>query len=132
MSLLFDSSAILNLSHEGKTETFIDHATTPLAQYEIGNAVCKKVNLTHELTEGAGKQYLTKVLDTLRYMGEVKIENAEAILEIAHKERLSYYDASYIQAAIASASTLVTDDIRLRRVAAKYIETTDSQHTQPQ
>lgn len=132
MSLLFDSSAIINLSHEGKTELYIDHVTTPLAQYEIGNAVWKMVNLTNEMTEDAGKQYLTKILNTLQFMERVEIMDAEVVLEIASRERLSYYDASYIHAAIASASTLVTDDQRLRRAATKYVKTIDSQHTQPQ
>jgi predicted nucleic acid-binding protein len=132
LSLLFDSSAILNLSHEGKTETFIDHATTPLVQYEIGNAVWKMVNLTHEMTEDAGKQYLSKTLETLRFMTEIAINDVQTVLEIASRERISYYDASYIHAAVVSASTLITDDIRLRRVATKYVRTADSQHTPPQ
>ncbi len=130
MSLLFDSSAIINLSHEGKTELYIDHFTTPLAQYEIGNAVWKMVNLTHEMTEDAGKQYLAKTLETLQFMTEIKIDDAETVLEIASREHLSYYDASFIHAAIVSASILVTDDLKLRRAATKYLKTTDSQHVQ--
>jgi predicted nucleic acid-binding protein len=131
LSLLFDSSAILNLSHDGKTELFIDHTTTPLAQYEIGNAVWKMVNLTHEMTEDAGKKYLTKILNTLQFMERVEIMDTEVVLEIASRERLSYYDASYIHASIASASTLVTDDVKLRKTAKKYVTTTDSQHIPP-
>jgi len=131
LSLLFDSSAILNLSHDGKTELFIDHTTTPLAQYEIGNAVWKMVNLTHEMTEDAGKKYLTKILNTLQFMERVEIMDTEVVLEIASRERLSYYDASYIQASIASATTLVTDAVKLRKTANKDITTTDSQHIPP-
>ncbi|MCX6647855.1 MAG: type II toxin-antitoxin system VapC family toxin [Candidatus Bathyarchaeota archaeon] len=126
MSLLFDSSAIINLSHEGKTELYIDHVTTPLAQYEIGNAVWKMVNLTHEMTEDAGKQYLTKTLETLRFMTEIIVDDAETVLEIASRERLSYYDASYIHAAVTTASILVTDDTKLRKVAARYVTATGS------
>ena len=131
MSLLFDSSAIINLSQERRTESYIDHATTPLAQYEIGNAVWKMVNLIQAMTEDAGKQYLTQILETLRFMTAIGTDDAETVLEIASRERISYYDASYIQAAIASSFTLVTDDAKLRRVAAKYVTVTDSQHIQP-
>ena len=128
MKLLLDASAILNLSNGGKTEQYIDHATTPLAQYEIGNTFWKKVNLTHELTENVAKQYLAKTLETLQFMKKVEIENAETILEIASREHISYYDASYIHAAATSSATLITDDTKLRKMASKYVQASDSQH----
>ncbi len=128
MRLLFDASAILNLNHDGKTEQYIDHATILLAQYEIGNAVWKKVSQTHEMTEDAGKQYLAKTLETLRFMTEIDIVDASSVLEIAARERISYYDASYIHTARVSASILITDDAKLRKAAVKYVKTNDSQH----
>jgi predicted nucleic acid-binding protein len=130
--LLFDASAILNLSNEGKTGQYIDHVTTPLAQYEIGNTFWKKVNLTHELTEDIAKQYLAITLETLRFMTKVEIEDAQTILEIASREHISYYDASYIHAAATSSATLITDDIKLRKAATRYVQATDSQHVPTQ
>jgi predicted nucleic acid-binding protein len=128
LKLLFDASAILNLSNEGKTGQYIDHETTPLAQYEIGNTFWKKVNLTHELTQDVAKQYLAQTLETLQFMNKIEIEDAETILEIATREHLSYYDASYIHAAATSSATLITDDAKLRKTALKYVPASDSQH----
>lgn len=128
MRLLFDSSAIIALSEIGGAEAFIDHATTPLARYEIGNAVWRKVNLTHELAADAGGIFLARMLEDIEFMTEVEIDDAEAVLDVAVREQLTYYDASYIRAAVVTGAALVTEDAKLRRAAEKYIEATDSRH----
>ena len=45
------------------------------------------------------------------------------ILDIAVKERLTFYDASYIYLAKKSVLTLVTHDDTLSKIAKKYVKT---------
>ncbi len=42
------------------------------------------------------------------------------------KEGLTYYDASYIQAAVDNGLTLVTDDEQLYKTDRKYVKTITS------
>jgi hypothetical protein len=48
-------------------------------------------------------------------------------LKIATEENLTYYDASYIQAATKNGFTIVTDDDKLLKKAKKYTEAITSQ-----
>jgi predicted nucleic acid-binding protein len=56
-------------------------------------------------------------------MKEASVKYEAAALIIAVEEGLTYYDASYIQAAIDNASILVTDDAELLSKAKRYVET---------
>jgi predicted nucleic acid-binding protein len=60
-------------------------------------------------------------------MRELSVEDASSILIIAIEERLTYYDASYIHAAIKDDAVLVTDDRKLLTSARKYVETSTSE-----
>jgi predicted nucleic acid-binding protein len=42
-------------------------------------------------------------------------------LRLAENEGLTFYDASYLQAAIDRGLTLVTEDTKLRRAAKKHV-----------
>lgn len=44
-------------------------------------------------------------------------------LELACKEKLTFYDASYIVVAMDSKATLVTDDGKMKNVAQKFVKT---------
>jgi len=48
-------------------------------------------------------------------------------LSIAVEENITFYDSSYIQAAIQNNLELVTDDLKLYNVARKYVEVLRSQ-----
>jgi predicted nucleic acid-binding protein len=48
------------------------------------------------------------------------------ILEIAVTEGFSYYDATYLLAAMDKKMTLVTDDKKLKQVGDKYVNTVTS------
>jgi len=122
MSLLFDASAIINLSHSNKPEVFMSGRTVSLAEYEIGNAVWKRVRLTEELSEIDGARVLRRISESIALMDIVSIRRVEDVLRLACEEDLPYYDAYYIAAAKASGSALVTDDKTLRRKALKYTE----------
>ena len=47
-------------------------------------------------------------------------------LKLAVKEDLTFYDASYLQAAYSTKSELITDDKKLRDKAAGYVKTSGS------
>jgi predicted nucleic acid-binding protein len=128
MTLLLDSSAIFNLYAEGRYTPFLDAYTTPLARYELGNAVWKRIHLTKATKQEEG-QKLLDALDTL-YLKMNKITELDTgeTLKLADENGITYYDASYITTALDHSLTLITDDTRLRKTASKYVTATDSQH----
>jgi len=127
MKLLFDSSSIINLCTERKIEGLLEGWTLNLAFYEIGNAIWKQVHLHRALTPEEGSEALDALTEVLKKMREAPIEDASAILNIAIGEGLTYYDASYIHAAIKNGAALVTDDKKLHSIANKYVETITSE-----
>jgi predicted nucleic acid-binding protein len=128
MTLLLDSSAIFNLYTEGRYASFLDAYTTPLARYELGNAVWKRVHLAKTTKQEEG-QKLLDALDTL-YLKMNKITEIDTgeTLKLADENGITYYDASYITTALDHGLTLITDDTRLRKTASKYLTAIDSQH----
>jgi predicted nucleic acid-binding protein len=70
------------------------------------------------------------LMSTLGYvidsLVKIRISSAARALEIAADHKITYYDAAYIEAAIESNATLVTDDGRLFEVGRKYVHTLNS------
>lgn len=60
-------------------------------------------------------------------MKEIHVEEALATLNIVIEEGITYYDASYICAAIKNNTILVTDDEKLHIIAKKYVEAITSE-----
>lgn len=127
MKLLFDPSSIINLCTERKIERLLDGCTLNLAFYELGNAIWKQVHLHKALTPEEGSEALAALTEVYDQMRELPIEDASSILNIAVEEGLTFYDASYIHAAIKNEAVLVTDDRKLHTTASKYVETTTSE-----
>jgi len=127
MKLLFDSSSIINLCAKKQIEELLEGWTLNLALYELGNAVWKQVLLHKALTPEEGGEALDALIEVLREMRALRLEEASAILNIAVEEGSTYYDASYIHAAIKNGATLVTDDRKLNSIAKKYVETMTSE-----
>ena len=126
MKHLFDSSSIINLCSERKIERLLEGCTLNLAFYELGNAVWKQVHLHKALTQEEGSEALAALTEVYGQMRELQVEDASSILKIAVEEGLTYYDASYIHAAIKNDAVLVTDDKKLQTAASKYVETATS------
>jgi len=94
--------------------------TTGIAAYELGNAVWNDLHLFKKLTEGKARILLTAYHETLlRLRVESQIELVErlSVLENANQYNLSYYDSSYLTAAIRLEATLVTEDKGLKRAS---------------
>ena len=127
MKHLFDASAIINLCSDQKIERLLEGGTLNLAFYEIGNAVWKQTHQKKTLTLEEGKEALAALTEVYNQMREITVEDISSILTIAVEEGLTYYDASYIHAAIQNNAALVTDDRKLNTAASKYVETNSSE-----
>ena len=95
--------------------------------YEACNSLWKMVTLLKTLSlEDATdiattlkEATLKNVIQTTSF-GELDFSRA---LNVAKKEKLTFYDASYIVVAENKKATLVTDDEKLKKAAEKYVET---------
>ena len=123
---LFDPSAIINICGEKKIDKLLEGWTLNLAFYELGNAVWKQVHIHKTITSDEANTVLSLLTEIFRKLKKPEIEEALEILKIAIKESLTYYDASYIHAAIENGLTLVTDDKQLHTISSKYIKTITS------
>lgn len=126
MKYLYDSSAIINLVAGKRAEKLLEDGTLGLTFYEVGNAIWKQVYLKRSLTREEGEKALRTLVEVLAMMKEVPVDDGQAVLGIAVEEGLTYYDASYVHAAVKNGLTLVTDDGRLCSAARKYVETAKS------
>jgi len=126
VSFIFDSSAIINLCGDRKAEKLMDGWTLNLAIYELGNAVWKQVKIHKKITVEEANLVLDSLTEVFRRLRKPATENTLKTLEIAVKEDLTYYDASYISAALENDLTLVTDDDKLYRAGKKYVRTVKS------
>ncbi len=123
MKHLFDSSSIINLCAKKRMDKLLEGEALSLAFYEVGNAVWKQIYLKKSLTREEGGKALATLVEVLKRMREFSVEDSRAVLNIAVDEGLTYYDASYIHAAIKNSLTLITDDERLCSIATKYVQT---------
>ena len=126
MSFIFDSSAIINLCGDRKTEKLLDGWTLNLAIYELGNAVWKQVKVHKKITVEEANLILDSLTEVFRRLRKPTAEKPLKTLEIAVKEGLTYYDASYISAAVENNLTLVTDDEKLYEAGKRYARTIKS------
>lgn len=124
---LLDSSAIITLCGENRVDKILGGWTLNLAFYELGNAVWKQVCLYEKIRVDEANKVLDTLIEVFRKMKKPATEDALGILKIALKEHLTYYDASYIHAAIKNGFTLVTDDDKLLKKAKQYTKTISSQ-----
>ncbi|HDD40334.1 MAG TPA: PIN domain-containing protein [Nitrososphaeria archaeon] len=126
MSYLYDSSAIINLCGEGKTERLLEGWTLNLAFYELGNAVWKQARIHRRITLEEAYLILDTLTEVFRRLRKPEEEAPLRTLEMAVREDLTYYDAAYISAAIEKGLILVTDDERLYEVGRRYVKTLKS------
>ena len=123
---LYDSSAIINLCGQKKIDKLLEGWTLNLVFYELGNAVWKQIHVHKTITTNEANAVLDPLIEIFRKLKKPETEDALEILKIAVKENLTYYDASYIHAAMENGLTLVTDDKQLYKTSQKYVKTTTS------
>ncbi|MEM0458007.1 MAG: type II toxin-antitoxin system VapC family toxin [Sulfolobales archaeon] len=119
---LYDASAIFNLVKRGELRVFLGGHTLDLAIYEVANAVWKECYLLKKIKiETAYRliELLSKVFDIID-LHTIKGFEKE-VMDIAVKEGVTIYDASYIYTAMRDKLTLATDDRKLMDIARKYV-----------
>ena len=129
MKALLDASAVLQVIKEfdevKALRVFDDSYVLDLTKYEVGNGICKEYSLLHAIPE----EELQDFLDSLRsVVDRAKLlvpdtKNLSEIAEIATKEKITFYDASYIAMAKNRKLVLVTEDSKLLRVASRHAKT---------
>jgi predicted nucleic acid-binding protein len=122
---LFDSSAIFNLFLQGKYDTLVSGATVPLARYEIGNVLWKNYKIRKRISKKEAIEAGNVLFELIDSMEMVDPPLLSAI-RIALEEGITFYDSSYVAAAIESGCDLITDDVKLREVAGSKVRTMNS------
>ena len=90
-----------------------------------GNALRKLSTLRDKLTTAeADSLQIALVRTAKKHMNLIKVSEVDhlSIASLARSERISYYDAAYVQAARDRKRELVTDDAPLAKVASKFLK----------
>jgi predicted nucleic acid-binding protein len=132
MKHLLDASTLLplvtkrgkQLIAEASRENLI---TTDLALYEACNSLWKLATLLKSISLEDAVDVATVLKElTLRGVVEIvdytKLDFSSALV-MAHKENLTFYDASFIKVAESIEAVLVTEDEKLEEVARKSVKT---------
>jgi predicted nucleic acid-binding protein len=125
---LFDTCSFMTLIKKANPKITADclraSSVLDLTFYEIGNAIWKESSLTKFVSQIDSEtlQTMTQTLlaETNRIVSEA--EAFQKILEIAKKEKLTFYDSSYIYHAKDRGLILVTEDKELKTKATKYVD----------
>lgn len=113
---LLDASAIFNLFQGGKFSVIVAGATIPLARYEIGNILWKNHKIRNRISKEEAKESGTVMFELLDSM-ELIVPSSDSTLSLSLEEGLTFYDSSYLVAAVETGYELVTDDIKLHKIA---------------
>ena len=127
MTYLFDASAIVNLVKKAQVRAFLEGVTLDLAVYESLNAIWKECHLLRRIDRRLADKWVGLVAKVFMAMKTLSIRDMEgSVLDLACKEGLTIYDASYLYVAMEKGYTLVSDDEKLRKVASKYLKVLSS------
>lgn len=131
MPALVDASALVNLvvSRGPKALGLLkNNSILDLTLYEAGNSLWKLSSVRKLIATDDAKLALEAVRRLADYMEIISVLEFDhaSVFESAKKERISFYDAAYLNAAAKGKMLLVTDDKRLARVASRYVETSGS------
>ncbi|MBO3763393.1 MAG: type II toxin-antitoxin system VapC family toxin [Candidatus Brockarchaeota archaeon] len=132
MKYLLDASALLPLvTRRGRQllleATRADLIITDLAIYEACNSLWKLSTLLKSISieDAIDTATIIKDLATRGMIKPIKFTKLDFsnTLQIAYKEGITFYDASYIATARNAEATLVTEDEKLKKAASKFIKT---------
>lgn len=119
--MLFDASSIYTAVSKGKAAALKGFYSVILARYELGNIIWKETVLrkTYSASEGISVvNFFDKILSEMKLMHP----DLDAVFKTAVQFHLSYYDASYIYAAIDAKIPLVTEDKKIKDKAGKILK----------
>jgi len=129
---LLDASALLPLVTRRGKQLIVEASrenlvTTDLAIYEACNSLWKLSKLLKSISLEDAVDVATTLKDlamrdVIQPINFAKLDFSHA-LKRAYKERLTFYDASYITTAESTEAILVTQDEKLRKAASKFVKT---------
>ncbi|MCL5804819.1 MAG: type II toxin-antitoxin system VapC family toxin [Candidatus Thermoplasmatota archaeon] len=119
---LLDASAIFNLFQSGKYSTLVAGATIPLASYEIGNILWKNHNIRNRISKKEATESGSVLFELIDSMEQI-VPSPGSALRLSLEEGLTFYDSSYLISAIESGYDLVTDDLKLHKIASSKVPT---------
>ena len=121
--LLFDTSSILTLVERGSLDLLQGGSTIELAFYEAVNAVWKQHYLLKRIDAQQAQEYtnLLKMVFTALDIRTIRGDE-DKVLQLAVKEGLTAYDASYLHVALRDGLALVTQDRKLAERARHHVE----------
>jgi len=129
MRALLDASAVLQViksfEDEKALHVFDDNYVLDLTKYEVGNGIWKEYALQHAIREEECYEFL-RSLHTVVDRAETLVpdhQNLSEIAQLAAKEKITFYDASYIAMAKSRKLAVATEDSKLSRVASKHAKT---------
>jgi predicted nucleic acid-binding protein len=113
---VFDASSIFVAIKTGRQHLLKDASSVILARYELGNIIWKETALSGVYSADEGI-HLVKVFD--RILGEMRLLHPplEQVYKTALKYKTTYYDASYLFAALDLNIPLITEDKKMRQKA---------------
>ena len=123
--LLFDANAIYRLVREIPDDALAilsEGSTIYLAYYELGNALWRESFLLKRISKEEAEMSLRFMYDVLKKMHIASLDSTtgSSVLDSACKFNLTFYDSAYLAEAKRSDKTLVTDDMKLVRVAENF------------
>lgn len=94
-----------------------------LTVYEMGNILWKERSLLKILTKEDLASLASTTQQVLALIERISMSPGDVglTLQLAEDEGLTFYDASYLQAAMERHAVLVTEDEKLRRAAKKRV-----------
>jgi predicted nucleic acid-binding protein len=122
---LLDASSIFNLFQSNKFSVLLDGATIPLARYEIGNIIWKNYKIRNRISKKEAKDSGTVLFELIDSMEQI-VPSPASTLTLSLEEGLTFYDSSYLVSAIETGYELVTDDIKLQKIARSKVLTRKS------
>jgi len=136
MKLLIDASSMLevlkNFEEEKSLRILSENFVLDLTKYEVGNALWKEYILHHAIGEDEFQELIALLQNLITHTKVLVVdaENLKDVAEIAAKEKITFYDASYIAMAKRQDLTLTTEDEQLRKAASKHARTATSRSLQ--
>jgi predicted nucleic acid-binding protein len=136
MKFLLDASSTLQLIRSLDNDTTFrvlgESCVLDLGKYEVGNALWKEHVLRRAITEDEFHEFFKLLASVLQHSTILSVENQNLgdVAKIAASEKITFYDASYVEAARGHRLTLITEDAKLAKAAAKYTKTTTTNDLQ--
>jgi len=117
--MIVETSSIYKAVEMNCIEKIEGGKTLDLSLYELGNVIWKTVNRGN-ISISEGKKILDVLMDVISLMEIIRTGLNKEAYEIAVKNNISYYDASFLHAALSSNEAIISEDIKLLDIAKKY------------